>query len=88
MAGWRTKLIFMLVIYFAGFATAIYVVAPASEGPGQEPGQSRKINFDKFKSDEFAAQMEKYMGRAKDATASVSKLLKEKLEAHQTRADG
>jgi len=26
--GWRTKFIFLLVIYFAGFATAIYYLAP------------------------------------------------------------
>jgi hypothetical protein len=27
--GWRSKLLFLLVVYFAGFATAIYYLAPA-----------------------------------------------------------
>jgi hypothetical protein len=27
--GWRCKLIFLLIIYFAGFATAIYYLAPS-----------------------------------------------------------
>ncbi|HBG28726.1 MAG TPA: hypothetical protein DDX75_16695 [Phycisphaerales bacterium] len=26
--GWRSKFLFMLIIYFAGFATAIYYLAP------------------------------------------------------------
>ncbi|MFA6186807.1 MAG: hypothetical protein WC770_06320 [Phycisphaerae bacterium] len=26
--GWRSKFIFLLVVYFAGFATAIYYLAP------------------------------------------------------------
>ena len=26
--GWRSKFVFLLVIYFAGFATAIYYLAP------------------------------------------------------------
>ena len=27
--GWKSKLLFMLIVYFAGFATAIYYLAPA-----------------------------------------------------------
>jgi hypothetical protein len=27
--GWKTKIVFLLIIYFAGFATAIYYLAPA-----------------------------------------------------------
>jgi len=27
--GWRAKIVFLMVIYFAGFATAIYYLAPA-----------------------------------------------------------
>ena len=26
--GWKSKLLFMLIVYFAGFATAIYYLAP------------------------------------------------------------
>ncbi len=40
MVGWRTKFVFMLIIYSAGFATAIYLTAPP---PGEgEAGQSPK----------------------------------------------
>lgn len=27
--GWRSKLLFLLIVYFAGFATAIYHLAPS-----------------------------------------------------------
>jgi len=29
--GWRSKLLLMLIVYFAGFATAIYYLAPSNE---------------------------------------------------------
>jgi hypothetical protein len=31
MKGWRMKLIFLLLVYCAGFATAVYFLAPASQ---------------------------------------------------------
>jgi hypothetical protein len=31
MRGWRAKLVFMLIVYFGGYATAIYTLAPAPE---------------------------------------------------------
>lgn len=27
--GWRSKLLFLLIVYFAGFATAIYYIVPS-----------------------------------------------------------
>jgi hypothetical protein len=30
--GWRSKFIFLLIVYFAGFATAVYFLAPAPDG--------------------------------------------------------
>jgi hypothetical protein len=32
--GWRSKFIFLLVVYFAGFATAIYCLAPNGRAAG------------------------------------------------------
>ena len=29
--GWRSKFVFVLIVYFAGFATAIYCLAPAPQ---------------------------------------------------------
>jgi hypothetical protein len=32
--GWRSKLIFLMIVYFAGFATAIYYLAPDGRAKG------------------------------------------------------
>ena len=32
--GWRSKLVFLMIIYFAGFATAIYYLAPSDAQAG------------------------------------------------------
>jgi len=31
MGAWRSKFIFLLIVYFAGFATAIYILVPVPE---------------------------------------------------------
>ncbi|MGD0785409.1 MAG: hypothetical protein ABR969_06325 [Sedimentisphaerales bacterium] len=31
--GWKGKFVFLLIVYFAGFATAVYYLAP--QGPGE-----------------------------------------------------
>ncbi|MBN1817408.1 MAG: hypothetical protein JW828_08605 [Sedimentisphaerales bacterium] len=33
MFGWRSKALTALIVYFAGFATAIYTLAPAQDCP-------------------------------------------------------
>ena len=66
MRGWRAKLVFMLVVYFGGYATAIYTLAPAPENNANAPAKSasffRSVKadaeekssvFSAVKSDEF-----------------------------------
>jgi hypothetical protein len=36
--GWRSKFIFLLIVYFAGFATAIYYLAPSGRGGDYQAG--------------------------------------------------
>jgi len=97
MGGWRSKFIFLLVVYFAGFATAIYWLAPVEEGQASrlrgksfassslrsgELKQSLKAGFN---SDEF----KKYMGLAKKRASDVSRYVKRKLEdKYQTSGSG
>lgn len=90
MQGWRGRLIFLLVIYFAGFATAIYCLAPVPENPA---GQSCEKSFacSALKSDEFAqsfnAEMHKCLDFAKMAAWRASRFIKQKFDdRHQ--ADG
>lgn len=30
--GWRARFVFLLMVYVAGFATAVYVITPTEEG--------------------------------------------------------
>ena len=86
MGGWRIKFIFLLIVYFAGFATAIYCLAPV---PEQQGGQFCGSNFafSALKSDEFAKSfnsgMHKCFGFARDAAIRTSSFLKQKLDENR-----
>ena len=89
MGGWRSKLIFVLVVYFAGFATAIYCLAPAPEGPTCRSSE-KTFAFSAVRSEDFARSfnsgMHKCLDFAKDAADRASVILKDKL--NETRTDG
>jgi len=83
MAAWRSKLIFLLIVYFSGYATAIYTLAPAPEKPAAQAG-GKDFTFAAFKSDEFAKSfnqgMHKCVDFGKDFAWRAAKLMKEKLD--------
>ena len=54
MRGWRTKFIFVLIVYFAGFATAIYILAPTPENH-PEKNSAKGFLDSKVKSGDFVA---------------------------------
>ena len=87
MGGWRTKLIFLLIVYFAGFATAIYCLAPVPENQSGQPCEESFGNS-VLKSNEFAqsfnAGMHKCVDFGKDAAWRVSRFIKQKLDERQT----
>lgn len=90
MRGWRSKLVFALIVYFAGFATAIYTLAPA---PENEAGQSRENSaYSAFNSEEFVASfnsgMHKCVDFGKDAAFRTAKFIKQKIDEKQDKADG
>jgi len=83
MCGWRSKLIFLLIVYFSGFATAIYTLAPAPAKSGHQAA-AKDITYAAFKSDEFAksfnAGMHKCIDLGKDFAWWAAKLMREKLD--------
>ena len=91
MRGWRIKLVFLLIVYFAGFATAIYCLAPAPENQATQTSE-KSFAFSAIKSDEFAksfnAGMHKCIDFSKDAALRVGKILKQKIDERQQKADG
>ncbi|MFC1635830.1 hypothetical protein ACFL5Z_13405 [Planctomycetota bacterium] len=85
MKGWRSKLIFLLIIYFAGFATAIYTLAPTPESDGHatlsgfvrdSEGGSRITSKEFVES--FNAGMHKCVDFGKEAACHTAKFLKKK----------
>ena len=88
MGSWKSKFVFLLIIYFAGFATAIYCLAPVDESQlnmGYSSGSSDKNFFSSaFKSDEFAksfsVELHKFMAIAKEKAKSTNELIKQKMQ--------
>ena len=82
MTSWRSKVVFVLVVYFSGFATAIYTLAPAPDKPTHQPG-AKDLTSAAFKSDEVAKSfnqgMHKCIDLGKDFAWRAAKLMKEKL---------
>ena len=83
MRGWRIKLIFLLIVYFAGFATAVYTLAPAPEKQRFRP-RGKSLARSAFKSDEFAQSFNKGMHKCLDfgkyAALHAGDYIKQKLD--------
>jgi len=82
MRSWRIKLIFLLIVYFAGFATAVYTLAPVPENQAYRSSEKSFV-YSALKSDDFAQSfntgMHKCIGFGKDAAWRVGKFIKQKL---------
>jgi len=87
MRGWRIKFLFLLVVYFAGFATAIYCLAPVPQGRACQINDEKSFVYSAFKSDEFAKSfntaMHKCVEFGKDAAIRAGKFIKQKLDERQ-----
>jgi hypothetical protein len=86
LRGWRSKLIFLFIVYFAGFATAIYMLAPTPESDGQttlsgfvarHSKDDSRITSDEFV-ESFNTGMHKCVDFGKEAACRTAKFLKEK----------
>jgi len=100
MRGWRIKFVFLLIVYFAGFATAIYTLAPVPENKANASANSffssktaeeKSSVFSALKSDEFAKSVNtgihKCIDFGKDAAWRTAKLIKQKIDQRQNRTD-
>jgi len=100
MRGWRIKFVFLLIVYFAGFATAIYTLAPVPENKANASANSflrsktageKSSVFSEFKSDEFVKSfntgIHKCIDFGKDAAWRTAKFIKQKIEERQLRTD-
>jgi hypothetical protein len=81
--GWRTKFVFLLIVYAAGFATAVYCLAPTPEPTTQPPRQLARLvsaqnTQDLLKS--LNSGLHKCVGFSKEAAEEAAKLLQAKLD--------
>ncbi len=85
MFGFRGKVLFTLVVYFAGFATAIYVLAPVDAEAMEVKEESLGANYSEMRldSEEFAEKasvgLHKFVSFAEGKASEVKRLVKAKL---------
>ncbi len=84
MYGWRRKFLFALIMFFAGFSTAVYTLAPGKSG-GQDAAYSNVNVSSKSEvfSMKFNVGMRKCLSFAEDKAAELSKVVKAKLAERQ-----
>ena len=84
MKGWRSRFIYTLVVFFAGFAAAIYTLAPVPEEKTAGGRCEKNSPVSKFNSEEFVegfnTGMHKCLEFGKEAAMRTGKLLREKLK--------
>lgn len=91
MRGWRSKFIFILIVYFAGFATAIYFLAPTSDDNSDSAlnlsGKDEILS--KIKSEQFVKSinsgMHKCIDFGKDAATHTADYIKQKIDEKQNQ---
>ena len=81
--GWRSRLIFTFIVYFAGFATAIYFLAPPPDGETakntEKDGPHAQFDSQEFVQS-FNTGMRKCLDFGKEAAKRTAKLVKEKVK--------
>ena len=80
--SWKSKVIMLLIVYFAGFASAIYCMMPTPDAKAFKASEKKGFAYSALKTDEFAKSfnvgMHKFMKYSEDAMKRFSKYLKEK----------
>ncbi len=78
MKGWRSKLTLMLIIYFAGFATAVYFLAPSSAEASQvevKGEQSEEVSSLSDEPVDFRGKVQRYILIAEDKTRQMGEFI-------------
>jgi hypothetical protein len=86
----RTKIVFLLIVYFAGFATAVYCLAPAPKLESREPVQMARVQA-ALRSQDLARSvnsgMHKCIGFGKEAAKYTAGLIREKLDEATSQSE-
>jgi hypothetical protein len=85
--GWRSKFVFMLIVYFAGFATAIYCLAPSPQATARGKGLlGPAITSDKIVAS-VNSGLHKCIDVGREAAMRTAQKIKEKVEEAQLQSE-
>ncbi len=92
MRRWRRTILFTLIVYFAGFATAIYALAPVADAePHSRAAQVKTRNHSDTgsKSEQFASafnsHMRKCLSVAEEQAEKIGEFINAKLAESRTK---
>lgn len=86
--GWRAKFIFVLMVYFTGFATAIYWLAPNPETSGASSFQfhtSKGTITKEGLTQAINGGMHKAVDLGREAAGRAGELIQQKIIAYQSQ---
>ena len=90
MMGWRNKLTFLFVVYFAGFATAVYCLAPVPQDRANRTHE-RSFAYPALRSDEFARSfnegLHKCIDFGKSAALRTADLIRQAYNQGRSQVD-
>ena len=88
--GWRTKLVFVSIVYGAGFGTAVYCLAPTPEQGEGRPLQLANLPAT-LKSEELAKSVNsgihKCVDLGKEAAEEMGKRIQEEIDKIRSKSD-
>lgn len=94
MRAWRAKLLFMMIVYFAGFATAIYTLAPVENDERYvdvDSGFVQNSDASAVKAQQFKqladAGFAKFLSFAEEKTIVAGRFIKQKLAERRQRSE-
>lgn len=87
MRGFRSKFIVLLIVYFLGFATAIYTLVPVEDNEAAADSE-RTFAYSALKSNEFAqkfgVQLHRCVDFIKAKSCEAGEFIKQKIEERQS----
>ena len=87
MYGWRNKVLVILVVYFAGFATAIYTIAPSGITASETAYVSDEKSDQSMQAQEIVMKikygMKKFLSVVEEIFEKVGTAIRKKLQDSQ-----
>jgi len=84
--GWRARFVFLLMVYVAGFVTAVYVMTPPQEGQSSSFKGKERLR-DAVQPDQFAQSVNAGLSKCADMSKTIaghaSAIIKQQLSEHR-----